>query len=309
MYQHHHFPALGTNLTVIVGDGATAELADAIDTAVVTEVDRLEGIFTIFRADSELQRWKRGEVGDPSPEFCEVMGRALDLQLRSGGSFNPAVTEISALWRAAVDRPPSPHAVATAVESVAAPRFEMRSGRPVAVGDVTHLQLHAFAKGWIVDRALDHGLCAARHHADSATIGMIDVIVNAGGDLIHRGPNAQSVGIENPLRPYDNEPPVARVALRNAGLATSGRARQGFQIAGRWYSHVIDPRSGYPVDHAAAVSVIAEHAADADVIATVAGVEEPMAALDTATAWGAACLVIGLDGTAYPNAAWDALAR
>ena len=96
--------------------------------------------------------------------------------------------------------------------------------------------------------------------------------MNAGGDLRHRGDGPVPVGIEDPLHPYDNVAPMLVVPLDNAALATSGGARRGWDIAGEWYPHVIDPRSGIPVRHHASVSVLAPDAATADVVATVVGV-------------------------------------
>ena len=65
------------------------------------------------------------------------------------------------------------------------------------------------------------------------------------------------------------------IELRDAGMATSGRARRGYRIGGRWYSHVIDPRTGRTVDDVASVTVVASSAATADVLATLLGVLHP----------------------------------
>ena len=176
--------------------------------------------------------------------------------------------------------------------SIREPRFAIDGhGRPVRTGDCSMLNLNAFAKGWIVDRALELGW---------ATGLAASIVVNAGGDLAHRGEPAVQVGVENPLRPYDNEPPLMTLALSNAGMATSGRARKGYRIGGRWYSHVIDPRTGHTVDTVASVTVIAPSAADADALATVLGVLPP----DEADRLGAASLHVANDGTITESSAW-----
>lgn len=91
--------------------------------------------------------------------------------------------------------------------------------------------------------------------------------------------------------------PASRSAQR--AVATSGRARRGFRIDGRWYSHVIDPRTGWPVDAPASVSVVAPTAEVADVVATVVGVLGPRDGLAVAERLGYSglgCLTIESDG-------------
>lgn len=294
-FRHH--PLLGTSVEVRV-DAATGAQAERLDAVVVDEIARLERTFSVFDPTSELECWKRGEVDAPTTEFCEAMRAAYSWQVRSGGAFNTSAGTLTALWRRAVDRgrAPTDAELAAAVVSIAEPAYDIdRHGVPRLVGDGAGIVLNAFVKGWIVDRA------AALAARTDPTAG---VLVNAGGDLRHVGPGIVRVGIENPLRPYDNEPPVARVGLAGAGLATSGRARRGVRLDGRWYSHVIDPRTGRPVDHLASISVIAADAATADVVATIAGMHPPGAAVELASKYGVACLAIDPDGRATVNDRW-----
>ena len=54
---------------------------------------------------------------------------------------------------------------------------------------------------------------------------------------------------------------MATIAVKNRSVATSGNSQRGWRIAGRWYSHIFDPRTGLPVESTVAASVIAEDAA------------------------------------------------
>ncbi|MFN8027980.1 MAG: FAD:protein FMN transferase [Acidimicrobiia bacterium] len=262
---------LGTVVEVqVVGRRRVAR--EAADRA-LAEIERLEQVFSLFRTDSELNRWKRDEVPMPSDEMSAVMRVALAVQLESANAFNPLAGALTEVWRAAeaAGRLPDPDDLARVCEAIRSPRYEIdASGRPVRTGDCTGLNLHALAKGWIVDRAAEAAWGDGAFDA---------VLVNASGDLRHLGAVAVEVGIENPLRPYEGEPPLLTVAVAGAGLATSGRARQGFRIDGRWYGHVVDPRTGRTVDDVASVTVVAPEAATADATATVIGVESPDAAL------------------------------
>lgn len=285
---------------VVVVDGSEHR-ALSVSEAAAAEISRLESIFSMYRSDSELRRWIRDETTESSPEFCEVMEAADAWQARSAGAFNPLTGVLTSLWSEAQveGRLPSDEALAEAVESIAAHRYEMRAGRPVRLADCSDLNLNAIAKGYIVDRAI--ALAAER-------FGPRSVLLSAGGDLAHRGPDPMRVGIENPLRPYDNEPPLMSIALDNAALATSGGSRRGTQIDGRRFGHVIDPRSGRPVEHQASISVVAPTAMEADVMATVAGVMDPaaaVAAIDQRDGFG--CLVVDAAGGRFADATWRRL--
>ena len=293
MHVSRHHPLIGTvvEIRIDAADGTDAA-ARLLDDLVVAEMARLERVCSAYDPGSELSRWRRGDLTEPSADLCAVMAGALAHQIDSGGAFNPCAGVVGSAWRIAAERggsPPDDSVLAELADSIREPRFAIDAdGRPVATGDCSVLDLNAYAKGWIVDRALAAGWSAGVAHT---------IVVNAGGDLAHRGEAPITVGIENPLRPYDNEPPLMTVELANAGLATSGRARRGYRIGGAWYSHVIDPRTGRTVDDVASVTVIAPSAADADALATVIGVTG--VAPDDVPA-----LVIRPDGTRHTTPAW-----
>ena len=162
--------------------------------------------------------------------------------------------------------------------------------------------LNALAKGLIVDRAVA---------AAAAVASVTDVLVNAGGDLRHHGAEALVVDIEDPARPYDNAEPLTRVALADGALATSGGTRRGWTIDGRWYSHVLDPRSGRPVDHVSSASVLAPDAATADVVATICAVLVPTEAVAfvEALAEPVACLLVEPGGARHRSVRWPEESR
>ncbi len=269
--RHRHHPLVGTTVEVAVR-GASAEVAAAIDRAVVDEMVRLEAVFNVFDPASELSRWKRDEVAEPSVELVEVCGLALDWQRRSGGRFNPTAGVLTRRWKQAEaeGRVPADDELAELAASVAEPRYIVDDdGTLRRTGDCSDVQFNAFVKGWIVDRALAAGLAGA------AISGAVDLCVSAGGDLAHTGPGSWPVAIENPLRPYDNEPPLFTTSIARQGLATSGRARRGFRVGAERFSHVLDPRTGQPVDAVASITVRAADAATADVLATVLALDAP----------------------------------
>lgn len=195
-------------------------------------------------------------------------------------------------------------------DAMAVPRYRvLDDGRVLRVGDCSALTFDAFAKGRCIDLAVTAVL--DRHPIRR-------LVVNLGGDLVHRGDGSLAVGIENPSRPYDNEPPIAAIELHDRGLATSGSARRGVEIAGRWYSHVIDPRTARPVDAVPSATAVARDAATADAFATLLAVLPPHESLPLVARLegdrtlvgpvGVACCVVLPDGRTLTDDAWDALA-
>jgi FAD:protein FMN transferase len=94
-------------------------------------------------------------------------------------------------------------------------------------------------------------------------------------------------------------------------MATSGLAKRGFRISGTWYSHVIDPRTGWPVDHVSSASVVARNASTADALATVLSVlspDEGLTWLDEHQPNTPAC-VVPPTGEIRTNAAWTQISR
>lgn len=295
-YVSLHHGLLGTVIELRL-QATTEDDADHAKELIISEIARLEQVFNVYDDESQLRRWQHGNTV-PGRELSEVLGLALTWQRRSGGAFNPAVGHLTELWSAAAARGESPTrgAIVAAVSSINEPPYRIDNGELTVTGGIQTVDLNAIAKGWIVD----HAAAAALNRTD--TMGLT---VNAGGDLLHRGSEPLVVGIEDPDRPYDNVPPLFRIELHDGALATSGGSRRGWEIAGDWFSHVLDPRTGHPVDHVASASVMAGDAATADVVATILTVlapEEGLVFVDTLG--GVGCCLVRRDGAITANQAW-----
>ena len=105
--------------------------------------------------------------------------------------------------------------------------------------------------------------------------GVRSYLVDIGGEIMTKGtkPNGKmwTVGIEKPAENFDSEPSVqTKVEVRNKGVVTSGNYRKYIEKDGVRYSHSIDPKTGYPVEHnLLSATIIADNAAWADCLATI----------------------------------------
>ena len=234
-----------------------------------------------YRPDSDISRFNQAEAGSwqvlPA-DFWRVIRYSLQLAEDSGGAFDPTVGPLVNLWGFGPDSKRDEPPVAAELEAIQArigyQRLAWREADQALLqpGDA-YVDLSAVAKGYAVDKVADLLL----------GLGVEDLLVEIGGELRAHGgkPAGQpwKVAIEKPL-PGVRE--VAHiVAMKNMAIATSGDYRNYFQAGDRRYSHIIDPRTGYPVNHkVVSVSVLHPRCAEADALATaltVMGAEEGMA--------------------------------
>ncbi|MEI7547276.1 MAG: FAD:protein FMN transferase [Actinomycetota bacterium] len=292
-----HEPLLGTRVTIRLR-ATDARVAEAAERAVVAEIERLESVLSAYRTDSEWSRWRRGELDRPGPEIVALLEFAAHWHSIGGGAFNPLVGVLRARWLRAVHEQvlPSPDEMVELAAGIVDLPYRVVGGAVERTGDCALVDLHAIAKGWIVDRAVRVAVERA---------GVREVVVNAGGDLLHRGPAAITVGIEDPRRSFDNVPPLTSVVVRDAGVASSSGARRPLRIGDTKLSHVLDPCTGWPVEHTLAATAIAPDAATADVLATITGVLPIATALHFADSLpGVCCLLLDGAGAIHASARW-----
>ena len=281
---------------ILEGQGREHEGRELIERS-IAEMVRLQDLLSSVDADSEFSRWMKDTSIEPGAELTSVLAEAATWQGRSRGRFNPAIGTLSALWLEAqeTDTIPERETAAMVATSIAEPRWVVdEAGAIRSIADCHGCTLNAFAKGWIVDRAVELLVEA----------GVRSATVNAGGDLRRVGPDPLEVGIEDPFRSFDNEPPITAIAIADAALATSGSARKGFTVNGTRFGHVIDPRTGWPVDAIRSISVVAPTAAAADAYATMLGVESPTRAIAEGEELGLAVMVVDDERGLHRSELW-----
>lgn len=259
-HQAHFENVLGTSLELRL-EVAKTNLENT-QNAILHEIERLEQIFSRFLPDSELNRLQKSH-NEPfflSPELEYVLLHALEWQRKSGGAFHIATDALLQLWQNAI---PTQAELEPTVRSLRQPLLEMGVGYALHHAKLP-INLNAIAKGCIADMA-------AHKAAQYAS----EVLVNLGGDLLHRGRKGVVASIANPHTPAANAAPLARVRICNQGLATSGHTQRGFWLGQQRFSRLLDPRNGQPVQQVLAASVIAPDAMTADVLATVCSVLAP----------------------------------
>ena len=249
--------------------------------------NRLEEInrsMSTFMPGSEISRFNAlddaGETLAVSDDFFNVMRTAENLYRITGGALDCTVMPLVDLWGFGPDgftgRVPDRKDIEHSLESVGFSGIELKQGRLLVKSKAgIRLDLASIAKGYGVD-ALAKLLL---------TRGYNNFLVEVGGEVFAEGVRKDGkkwrVGINRPREDAAFDDVYHVVALEGKALATSGDYRNFFDMDGRHYSHIIDPRSGYPVANGVvSASVVADNCTLADGLATammVMGAEKALA--------------------------------
>jgi FAD:protein FMN transferase len=228
------------------------------------EVDRLEEQLTIFREGSEVSFINRKAAASPvcvEQSLFSLLLVCRDLCRETGGAFDITSGRLSRCWGflRRQGRIPEPAEIEEARALVGGDKLlfdcESRAIRFARPG--VEINLGSVGKGYALDRIA--AMMRGRVRSALLSAGSSSIRAIGGGD------NGWTVGVRHPA---DKERRLAVVRLRDAALSTSGAEEQFFEYGGKRYGHIIDPRTGWPADATASVTVIAASAAVTDALAT-----------------------------------------
>ncbi len=257
---------------------------------------RVDDLMSTYRTNSDVSRLNaegsRGWVSVDTHTFA-VVERAVRVAKATGGAFDPTVLPLMYLWgfRGGVTCIPTAGAIDSVLSGVGYQliSFDSAGSRLRLASPVTGVDLGGIAKGYSL------GLSREAMLGEGAVAGTVDL----GGNLMVFGEEAQGpVALQDPTR---QEGVLGPLHVRDASVATSGGYERFVRIGGRRYGHILDPRSGQPVDAVASVTVVGPDEALVDAAATAAfvmGVEDGLAFI-TATEGIEGCFVL-LDDEGRP---------
>lgn len=251
------------------------EIAEKATKEAYEMFSHLNGVMSDYDQESELIRVaQKGDTTtqwlDISDELYNVLAASRKYSEASCGAFEVSVSPIVQLWRRAkrLRRIPRQKEIEAAVERVGLEHWELscdtekkiRFKRPGVRFD-----LGGIAKGYAVDRAFE---ILQKH-------GLKSCLVDAGGDmrLGDPPPNKDGWNIEF-LHKNERKPDMTPQLYSNIAIAASGDTFQHFILDGKRYSHIVDPRTGYPLTDSKSVTVFAETATRADAVASALSVLE-----------------------------------
>ena len=230
------------------------------------EARRIEHKFSRYRSDNIIHRINhaQGKPVQVDDETAALLDYAQQCYAMSDGLFDISSGVLRKVWRFdGSDRVPDKHAVKAQLRHVGWPKIHWQ--RPVVtVPQGMEIDLGGIGKEYAVDRTAQ----LLGQHSDAS------VLVNFGGDLCaskaRRDGRGWIVGIEDPAATTTQQS-TEEFELLRGGIATSGDSRRYLLKDGIRYSHILDPRTGWPVrDAPHAVTVVAGSCTEAGILATLA---------------------------------------
>lgn len=230
------------------------------------------------RLHEYLHAWKPGTLSRMNEIFANAPGKAAiqpgmipllqdatRLSELSGGLFNPAIGNLIRLWGFQNDEfqpvRPDPAEIEKLLQArpqmsdIVIEGIEFHSRNPAV-----RVDLGGYAKGYALDVAADYLRSQGVKHA----------LINIGGNIIALGKHGKrpwQVGIRHPRKAEA----IATLELQDGeAVGTSGDYQRYFELDGKRYCHIIDPRSGYPAQGVQAVTVLIPGSANAGVLSDVA---------------------------------------
>jgi thiamine biosynthesis lipoprotein len=235
----------------------------------MNEVRRIESKYSRYDEASIVSRINAaagsGKAIEVDDETASLLDFATRLHALSDGLFDITSGVLRRAWNFRVARLPSRREIDELLPLIGWPKVQ-RAGRRIELPRAgMEIDFGGLGKEYAADRAVEVMLAAGMAHG----------FVNLGGDIRVAGPRAGGSGWRFGIRhPRRADALIRTVELASGALATSGDYERYFEIDSRRYCHLLDPRTGWPVDHWQSVSVIAPTCAAAGAACTIAALRQ-----------------------------------
>jgi len=261
---------MATRFEIVLHGDKPAALRAAGEEA-LGEIEQLEAQLSLFRASSEIAclnaRAAKGPVRVTPPLFA-LLQQAHKLSAETGGAFDITVAPLVRCWgfMGGDGRVPRPEEVAEARTKVGMELVHLNPADFTVqfAREGVMLDLGAIGKGYAVERAAEvlreAGVTNALVHGGTSTVQALGT---------PPGEEFWKIAIETPS-PMRDAPPtlLATVPLREEALSVSGVRENSFQLGGRTFSHIIDPRTGEPAIGTVLAAVVLPSATETDALST-----------------------------------------
>jgi len=250
---------------------------------------------SMYDPESELSLFNQGAAGrydHISADFFTIIHTGTTLYKITHGAWDASVKPLVDLWGFGTLKKPS---------DIPGPADIQQALNLTGYGYIKILPPHSIVKQKPI--TLDFGSIAKGYGVDEVAAlfissGIKNVLVDIGGELFASGRNKSgrpwSVGISRPDKIFAKQTLYKVLALSNQAIATSGNYRNFYRIKGKSYAHIIDPKTGYPVQNKiVSASVVSRDCTFADGLATalmVMDVKEGIALVNSLE--GTECLIV-----------------
>ncbi len=223
---------------------------------------KYEGLLSRTVEHSDVARLNTAGGATVDPDTAELLTRALEFSRQTGGAFDVTVCPVRQLWDFTEQKQlPNPALLQQELQKVGFGNLTVR-GTAVTLQNGAQIDLGGIAKGFIADKLAE--LITSR--------GATGAVLNLGGNVLVLGQEKQSktftVGIKKPYT-KTGETVAAVQVPGGTSVVTSGCYERYFEQDGVVYHHILDPKTGYPVQNTLdGVTIICASSTAADALST-----------------------------------------
>ncbi|WP_352430736.1 FAD:protein FMN transferase [Pyrinomonas sp.] len=293
---HESRPGMGTIFDLYLYAESSSQARDLFELA-FDEIERLEATLSNRKTTSEIARLNREAravwvVTDP--ETFALLRRAREYGRLTDGAFDITVGRLMQTWGFSRQqgRLPSAEEIAAAQAGWDLLLLDEETRAVGFASPAVELDLGGIGKGYALDQVADlwreHGVSSALLVAGRSSICAL------GAPL---GKTAWTVRVPHPF----DESTISTISVRDGAVSTSGSYEKFFRAEGKTYCHILDPRTGWPVQGMLQTTVVAANATDAEALSTALFVLGPTHAPALLEMARAAALIVaeGMDVTRF----------
>lgn len=245
-----------TGMTAKDDCGEIERIVSKLDTEILSRTAENSDVY-------RLNKDGGGEIGEKTAEYFSLL---IDVCGKSGGAFDFTLGGVSDLWKFGTNPEiPDENALANALSHSGYKKVNLAENK-ISFSDSLILDFGAAGKGIALDEV--------KNHLDSSKAKR--AVVAVGGSVLLYGKGDFTVGIRNPEGNSGSY--LAKLKTSACCVSTSGSYEQSFEQNGRIYHHILDPKTGYPVDNeVVSVTIISDSGLLSDALSTacfVLGVEK-----------------------------------
>lgn len=252
----------------LVLHGEDAVYLRAAGEAALAEIKRLEAQLSFYRTSSDISRINAQASASPvqvEPRLFELLTASMQLYHQTEGAFDITIGPLMRCWGFVNNTGhfPSPDVLEEARRRTGMHLVRLDASKRTISLDQPGVQidLGGIGKGYAIDEAMasleEDGISSALLHGGTSTI-----------YALGHPPDDTTWKIAIPSPAHDTDDVLAVVALSNESLSLSAPNGKSFIAQGKEYGHVIDPRSGYPVEGASLTAAVAKSAMISDALST-----------------------------------------
>lgn len=255
---------MGGPAEIQFGDALADDVFASLCQAVKAEAERLESKYSRYRADSTLSSINSCAGNEPvsvDAETAALIDLAAVAHNQSDGLFDPTSGVLRRVWNFSVAQLPSVQAIREVLQLVGWNKLRWKPPQLMLSLPGMELDLGGLVKEYAVDRAM---AILQSHDIRNAS-------VNFAGDVrvLGKGLSGQGwrVGI---VHPRNSGQVLASLEVLNIAVATSGDYERYFELGGKRYCHILNPKTGFPVQDLQSVTVLCDSCLVAGVASTTA---------------------------------------